>query len=342
MIGGGQALCDWCSRERRSRYQIDREAETISRRWLANLFVAFCLSGEIPLRAVAARLQIERSADACRRIAITAPNPHDLTSEAVHAALGTDAMRRVAPLIAYMMKVGALDRDRARLRTLIETERVAAILDARNEGHHAVLLQRYREHLASLGRKPITQRTALTAATDLLALLGDAPLADLSKRHLARHLRRGSNHRAALQEFLSFLAAEGGPTLILPVPRPPTATAEERQRQAEIKAWHKRLKSPRSGGEGRALLILLLARNHDLPIPRILSLRRDQVSVTRVSVTLWPETDALILDGPLAAAFRRWGEHSSGWTAAPGPWAFPGRDPDRPLTEASLKRHLKR
>lgn len=342
VIGGGQALCDWCSRERRSRYHIDREAETIPRRWLVNLFVAFCLSGEIPLRAVAARLQIERAADACRRIAITAPNPADLSTETVHASLGTDGMRRVAPLIAYMVKVGALDRDRAQLRTLSGAERIAAIIDVHKDGHHAALLQRYREHLVSLGRKPITQRTALTAATALLALLGDAPLADLSKRHLTRHLRKSPGDRATLQGFLSFVADQGGPILASPELRSPSAAAQERQRQAEIKAWQKRLRSPRSGGEGRAMLILLLARIYDLPTPRILTLRRNQVSVTRASVTLWPETDARMLHEPLAAAFRRWGEHSSGWTAAPGPWVFPGRNPDRPLTEASLKRYINR
>lgn len=90
-----------------------------------------------------------------------------LTTDALHAAIGADGTRRVAPLISFMSDAGVLDWDRARPQFLIEIDRVDAILTAHRDNPHASLLRRYRDSLAARNRKSITQRTALAAALTL-------------------------------------------------------------------------------------------------------------------------------------------------------------------------------
>lgn len=332
--GGGQAPCTPCSHRRRSERRIVAEAATIPHPWLAKLFTGFCTSGRIPLVAGVATARIARAAAAFRLIAGTVENPKDLTTEGLHAALGAEGLRRVAPLIAYMTEIGALTWDRARLQTLIEGDRVAAILEAHRDSRQAKLLGRYRDHLASRDRKPVTQRTALTAAVALLAELGDAPLHDLSQQHLAKALRKRPGHKAALRGFLSFVAASGGPNLVPAKTRRPDVVAQERRLRADIRAWRKRLESPRSAAEARALVAMLIARVSGLPLTRVLALRRAEVAISATCVVLWPNADALPLGGPLADAFHR-------WTATAGPWVFPGRHGHQPLSEAAVDHHLK-
>lgn len=331
--GGGKAPCHPCSHRRRSERRITTEAATIPHPWLADLFTAFCTSGRIPLTAGIATARIARAAEACRRIAVTVQNPGGLTTDALHAALRAEGLRRVAPLIAYMAEVGALDWDRARIQTLIEQDRIAAILRAHRDHSQTTLLVRYRDDLASRDRKPITQRTALTAAVALLTELGDAPLHELSQHHLRRALRIRPGHQAALRGFLSFVAANGGPNLAPAKPRRPDAVAQERRLRAEIRGWRKRLESPRTTGEARALLAVLIARVYALPIARMLALRCEDVAITPTSVTLWPDAEALTLGEPLAGAVRR-------WTASAGTWVLPGRHGHQPLSEASVAYYL--
>lgn len=88
------------------------------------------------------------------------------------------------------------------------------------------------------------------------------------------------------------------------------------------------------------MVIMLLVRIYALPITRILSLRRDEIAVTRNSVTLWPAAEALVLEEPFASTFLSWARWSSGWTSTPGPWAFPGRHGHQPLSEAAVVYHL--
>ena len=330
--GGGQAACHPCSHRRRSERRIAAEAATIPHAWLAALFTGFCTSGRIPLAAGVATARIGRAAVACRRIAGTVQKASGLTTDALHATLGAETLRRVAPLIAYMTEVGALTWDRTRLRSLIEQDRVEAILKTHRAGPHGALLDRYRDHLASRARQPITQRTALNAAAALLAELGEAPLHDLSQQHLAKALRKRPGHRAALRGFLSFVATSGGPNLILAKTRRPDAVAQERRLRAEIRTWRKRLENPRSAAEARALIAMLIARVFGLPLTRVLALRRAEVAITATFVILWPNADALPLGGPLAGAFHR-------WTASAGLWVFPGRHGHQPLSEAAVTYH---
>jgi hypothetical protein len=337
--GSGQAPCQPCSHRRRAKRQIAAEAATIPHPWLAELFTGFCTSGRIPLEAGIATDRIARAAAACRCIAITVTNPTDLTTEALHAALGAEALRRVAPLIAYMAAVGPLEWDRARLQTLIERDRVAAILHAHRDSRHAPLLHRYRDHLAIRDRKPITQRTALTAAVALLAALGEAPIAELSQRHLTSTLRKRPGHRASLHGFLSFLASQGGPSLTIAKLRQ-DPVAQEKRLRADIRRWRKRLENPRTATEARALLAVLIARIYGLPLQRVLALRCDEVEATHRCITLWPDDDALVLGQPLARAFLRWIAWSSTWRASEGPWVFPGRHRHQPLSETAIAYHL--
>jgi hypothetical protein len=331
--GSGQAPCYPCSQRRRTERQIAEEAATIPIRWMSGMFIAFCESGRIPLDNGLAAERIARAADACRRIAITAPNPERLTTDALHAAIGAEGTRRVAPLIAFMSDVGVLDWDRARLQVLIENERVEAILTAHRDSPHAPLLRRYRDSLAARNRKPITQRTALTAALALLAELGDAPLADLNQRHLARALRKTPGHRASLQGFLSFVASQGGPKLAVPKAHALDPVAQERQLRADIRAWRKRLKNPRTRAEARALIAALIARIYALPLSRVLALRTVEVKQVSSSVVLWPDADAVVVEQPLAGSYLRW----MPWY---GTWVFPGRHRHQPLSEAAVAYHL--
>lgn len=339
IAGSGQAPCYACSQRRRSERQIAEEAATIPHPWLAELFTDFCEGGEIPLDTGVANGRIARAADACRRIATTVTNPESLTTDTLHAALGAEDLRCVAPLIAYMAEVGALHWDRARLQTLIEIDRVEAILDAHRDSPHASLLRGYRDHLASRDRKPITQRTALTAALALLATIRDAPLVDLGPSHVAKTLRTSPGHRAALQGFLSFVASQGGPKLTLPKPRRPDPVAQERRLRADIRAWRQRLKDPRSAAEARALIAILIARIYALPLTRVLALRNDEVTRVSSTVILWPDAEALVLVQPLAGSFLRWTTTTS-MRGIGGTWAFPGRHGHQPLSEAAVTYHL--
>ncbi len=263
--GSGNAPCYPCSRRRRARHLIAVEEHTISHRWLAAMFTSFCTSGSIPLEAKIADERIARAAAACRQIALKVTNRTDLATDNVYAALGADGIRRVAPLISYLMRTGALEWDQARLQNLIEHDRVAAILTTHGRGPHAPLLHRYRDHLAIRDRKLVTQRSALTAAVTLLAALGDAPIAELSQRHVARTLRARPKDRTALQAFVSFLETEGGPKLTIAKPRQDPA-AQKRRLQADIRKCRKRLHNPRTVAEARALIAILIARIYTLPL----------------------------------------------------------------------------
>lgn len=217
--------------------------------------------------------------------------------------------------------------------TLVENDRVETILTAHQDSPHAPLLRQYRDDLAARGRKPITQQTALTAAAALLATLGQAPLAKLSQRHLARVLRKTPGQRASLKGFLSFVAGQGGPKLTLPPLCTLDPITQERQLRADMRAWRKRLKNPRSRAEARALIALLIAGIYALPLSRVLSLRRDEVGMASSGVVLWPNADAVIVEHPLAASYLR-------WTPLYGQWVFPGRHEHKPLSEAAVAYHL--
>ncbi len=304
------------------------------------MFITFC-RGRIPLDDGLASQRITRAAEACRAIAARDPAYGRITTDDVHAAIGAEATRRVAPLIEFMCDVGVLEWDRARLKVLVENDRVDSILMAHQDSPHASLLRQYRDDLAARGRKPVTQQNALTAAVALLAALGDKPLAELSQRHLARALRKTPGQRASLKGFLSFVAGQGGPKLTLPALHPTDPVAQERQLREEIKAWRQRLRKPRHTDEAKALLALLIARIHALPIPRVLSLRDNDVTVTYTSVTLWPEADAITLEESLVGAFRRWAEWSVGYASPPNPWCFKGRYSYEALSEAAVAYYRK-
>ena len=62
--------------------------------------------------------RIARAADVCRAIAARDPAYGRITTDDVHAAIGAEAARRVAPLIEFLCDVGVLEWDRARLKAL--------------------------------------------------------------------------------------------------------------------------------------------------------------------------------------------------------------------------------
>lgn len=164
--------------------------------------------------------------------------------------------------------------------------------------------------------------------------LGDAPVTDLSQRHIASMLRARPGHRAALQGFLSFVAAEGGPRLTIAKPR--QIRSPEQRLRADIRACRKRLKSPRTVAEARALIASLIAKVYAIPLTRVLNLRRAEIAP---GPTLWPDAEAIRLAEPLASAVSR-------WMVSTGDFAFPGRHGHQPLSETavryqlSLKSHL--
>jgi len=307
--------------------------------WLAELFRAYCTSGIFSLEAEIADERIARAAAACHRIAPHVTDPPDLALETVYAALGGYAFRRVEPMIAYWATIGALEWDQAQLRTLIERDRIAAILTTYGNGPHGPVLHRFRDHLAIRDRKPITQRIALTAAATLLAALGDAPIADLGQRHVADALRARPRDRTSLQSFLSFLASDGGPELTIAKPRLDPA-AQAKRLQADIRQCRKRLHVTGDVVEARALIAVLIARMFTLPLSRVLSLKRFEVAISPMAVTLWKDGEGLTLDEPLARAFREWISLAGSWRSPGHPWVFPSRDRLRPMSEAAVASHL--
>jgi hypothetical protein len=267
--------------------------------------------------------------------------PPDLAMETIFAALGEKALRRVEPMIAYWATIGALEWNQAQLRTLIELDCVAAILRTHGKGPNGPVLHRYRDHLAIRDRKPISQRIALTAAATLLAALGDAPIADLSQRHVANALNARPRDRTSLQSFLSFLASEDGPKLTVARPRQDPASQKKRL-QADIRKCRKRLHRTCNVVEARALIAVLISRIFTLPLSRVLSLKRSEVAVTPKAVTLWKDGEGLTLDEPLANAFREWISLAGSWRSPGYPWVFPSRDGLRPASEGSIAYHLKK
>jgi hypothetical protein len=249
--GSGYGPCYPCAKARVRRVRIGEEARTISHPWLAELFRAYCTSDIFPLEAKIADDRIARASAACRRITLHVTDPTDLTMETVFAALGEEALRRVEPMIAYWATIGALEWNQAQLQTLIELDRVTAILMTHGKGPNGPVLHHYRDHLAIRDRKPITQRIALTAAATLLAALGDAPIANLSQRHVAHALRARPRDRTVLQSFLSFLGSEGGPKLTIAKPRQDPA-AQKKRLQADIRKCRKRLHKTCDVVEARA------------------------------------------------------------------------------------------
>lgn len=115
--GSGNAPCYPCSQRRRPEHQIDEEAATIPIRWMSGMFIAFC-RGRISLDDGLASERIARAADVCRAIAARDPAYGRITTDDVHAAIGAEAARRVAPLIEFLCDVGVLEWDRARLKAL--------------------------------------------------------------------------------------------------------------------------------------------------------------------------------------------------------------------------------
>ncbi len=55
-----------------------------------------------------------------------------------------------------------------------------------------------------------------------------------------------------------------------------------------------------------ALLAGLIAHTADLSVGRVLTLRRDEVSIDERDVILWPGSKPMTLDSHLANAFRSW------------------------------------
>jgi hypothetical protein len=337
--GSGFEPCTPCGQDRLRRVKIGIEARAMSPPWLAELFRAYCTSGIFSLEAEIADERIARAAAACHRIAPHVTDPPDLALETVYAALGGYAFRRVEPMIAYWATIGALEWDQAQLRTLIERDRIAAILTTYGNGPHGPVLHRFRDHLAIRDRKPITQRIALTAAATLLAALGDAPIADLGQRHVADALRARPRDRTSLQSFLSFLASDGGPELTIAKPRLDPA-AQAKRLQADIRQCRKRLHVTGDVVEARALIAVLIARMFTLPLSRVLSLKRFEVAISPMAVTLWKDGEGLTLDEPLARAFREWISLAGSWRSPGHPWVFPSRDRLRPMSEAAVASHL--
>ncbi|WP_460021871.1 hypothetical protein, partial [Methylobacterium phyllosphaerae] len=175
----------------------------------------------------------------------------------------------------------------------------------------------------------------------LLAALGDAPIADLSQRHVANALRARPRDRTSLQSFLSFLASEDGPKLTIAKPRQDPA-AQRRRLQADIRKCRKRLHRTRDVVEARALIAVLISRIFTLPLSRVLSLKRSEVAVTPKAVTLWKDGEGLTLDEPLANVFREWISLAGSWRSPGYPWVFPSRDGLRPASEGSIAYHLKK
>lgn len=126
----------------------------------------------------------------------------------------------------------------------------------------------------------------------------------------------------------------------MPKARPSDPVAQERQLRADIRAWRKRLKNPRSSAEARALIALLIARIYALPLSRVLALRKVEVTQVSSSIVLWPDADAVVVEQPLAGSYLRW-TTSTPRSGFGGTWVFPGRHRHQPLSEAAVAYHLK-
>lgn len=145
--------------------------------------------------------------------------------------------------------------------------------------------------------------------------------AELTQRHLSRHLRHSPGRRTNLLRFLSWAADRSGQGF---KPGPVRSTPPRKRERATLRRAASllgRLGAARNLRERRAILAAAIAVTHGLPLKAVLAFRR-----------MRPGQMPIALAEPFATALR----HLDGGRTG---LVFPGRNGTQPLSTSAVRHH---
>ena len=216
-----------------------------------------------------------------------------------------------------------------------ESRRVADVVAAAHGSAWAADLEAYREYLAA-GRAiaPATARMYVSAAAALLRSSGVSAAAELTQRHLARHLRHSPGRRTNLLRFLSWVAARSGQGFEPGPDRRTPPRKRERATMRKARILLDRLAAARSERERGALVAATIAVVQGLSLKEVLVLRRSS-GTGGEAVAVTGSGMVVELAEPLAGAFGRINARARGTT-------FGGRNGVQPLTASAVRHHVRK
>lgn len=335
VAGRGAAPCDACSLKRLIARRAAECAAPLEPPWARALFVAFGAWPDLPRDRNAVAKRMDGYARCFAAIGKGCAGPGEITQTRLLALLGNEGMRRNLLIMRFLAGHLALAWDPATAEDAAEQRRIEATLAANAEQPWAGDLRAYHAHLAADDIRLKTVRAYLAAGAGLLAEAGITRAAALEQAHFQTHLRRKPGHRANLSRFASWLPSIGGRRHDVGARRKPNLRQWERDVLRRAQRLIDALDVATDARRGRALLAAAISVLHQLPLAKVLALRRDDISAVAGRVVLWSAGDVVVLAAPLATCFAR-------FTAATGRHAFPGRNGAQPLSADAVAYHIER
>lgn len=332
--GGGVARCAPCALAHRVARRVAAEAAGLRRDWVRDLFTAFCgwdglrrERGDMPRHIGAYAAFFAVIEGGCAGIG-------GVTQARLLELHGAEGLRRGHQIVRFLAGRLALAWLPDAVGAAAERKRVGSIIEAARGQPWAPDIEAYRAHLAA-GREiaPSTTRMYVAAAAGLLRASGVRRAAELTQRHLARHLRRSLGRGTNLLRFLSWVAdgsAQGfDPGRLRRTP----PRKREKATLAKAAGLLDRLARAREPRERRALLAAAIGVVHGMPLREVLALGRGRRAGDGKSTVSDPGGAEVELAGRLAEAF-------DGIAPGTGTLAFPGRNGVQPLSTAAVRHHV--
>lgn len=335
VAGRGAAPCDACSLKRLIARRAADCAALVEPPWARALFVTFGEWPDLPRNRNAVAKRMDGYAGCFAAIGKGCAGPGEITQTRLLALLGNEEMRRNLLVIRFLAGHLALAWEPATAEDAAERRRIEATLAANAGQPWAGDLQAYHAHLAAADIRLKTVRAYLAAAAGLLTEAGVTQAAASEQAHIQRRLRRKPGHRANLHRFTSWLPSVGGRSHDIGAKRKPNPRQRERNVLRRAQRLIEALDVVTDARRGRALLAAAISVLHQLPLAKVLALRRDDVTVAADHGVLWPAGDGIVLAAPLARCFAR-------FTAVTGQYAFPGRNGAQPLSTDAVTYHVGR
>ncbi len=331
--GAGRARCYDCALADRVVARVAAEAAGFHQDWVRDLFVAFCgwdglrrARGDMP-RHIGTYARFFSVIDrACGSVG-------EVSQERLLEMHGAEGLRRGFQIVGFLAGRLRLGWDADAVGASSERRRVEVTMAAARGEPWAADLVAYRTHLAT-GRPiaPNTMRMYVAAAAALLRAADVRGASDLTRRHVARHLRRLPGRGMNVLRFLSWVADRAGQDFD---PIPARRTSPRKHEGTTIRkaaVLIDRLGAAKGQREHRALLAGAISVVHGLPLKEVLALRRVRGSGRNIPTTR--RRDMLVeLAGPLAAAFEDIASETRGL-------AFPGRNGLQPLSPSTVRHHI--
>ena len=332
--GAGAARCPACELAGRVAKAVEVEAAVLRQDWVRDLFVAFC--GWDGLRRK--RGDMPKHIGAYARFFAVIDRECRETAEVTQARLvnlyGAEGLRRGFQVVSFLADRLALAWDPDAVAAANERRRVADVMATARGQSWAGDLAAYRDHLAAGSDiAPATARMYISAAAALLRSSGVCAAANLTQRHLSRHLRRLPGRRTNLLRFLSWLSSKSAQGFDAGTARRTPRRKFERSVIRKAETLLARLSAANGSRERRALVAAVIASVHGMPLKEVLALRRisrtmgSPIAVTRCGM-------GVELAEPLATAFR-------GIDACARGFAFQGRNGIQSLTASAVRHHIR-